>query len=148
MRALLQRVRFSPDGRRLASASSDHKVKVWDASTGEKLLTLEGHPNFVLDVSFSSDGRRLASASQDHTVKVWDVQTGQELWGLTGHSDKLAAVAFSPDGERLASTAGDATIKAAGRSDGADPADFQGSRRKGLQRELQPRRAAAGLGRP
>ena len=64
---------FSPDGKRLASASEDQTVKVWDTTSGQELLTLRGHTGGVTSVAFSPDGNRLASASTDGTVKVWDV---------------------------------------------------------------------------
>jgi tetratricopeptide (TPR) repeat protein len=66
-------VAFSPDGRRIVSASLDCRVKLWDAATGDEVLNLRGHSDSVLGVAFSPDGRHLASASRaDHTVKVWD----------------------------------------------------------------------------
>ena len=65
-------VAFSADGKRLASASQDQKVKVWDATSGQETLTLKGHTGYVTSVAFSADGNRLASASHDGTVKVWD----------------------------------------------------------------------------
>jgi WD40 repeat protein len=65
-------VSFSPDGRRLASASEDNTVRVWDAGSGQELLILKGHTDGVRAVSFSPDGRRLASASEDKTVRVWE----------------------------------------------------------------------------
>jgi hypothetical protein len=69
---------FSPDGTRLASASQDQTVKVWDAHKGQEVLTLQGHTLPVLSVCFSPDGTRLASASQDQTVKVWDASAAPD----------------------------------------------------------------------
>jgi WD40 repeat protein len=69
---------FSPDGRRLASASgimdgkTPGEVKIWDMQTDQELCTLQGHARDVYGVSFSPDGRRLATASGDGTVKIWD----------------------------------------------------------------------------
>jgi WD40 repeat protein len=67
---------FSPDGKRLVSASKDNSVKVWDAQTGQELLTLK-HIDNVTSVAYSPDGKRLASASWDNTLKVWNAQTGR-----------------------------------------------------------------------
>ncbi len=111
-------VAFSPDGKRLASGSGtwdatkrafvSGEVKLWDAQTGQEMLTLKGHTAMVVSVAFSPDGKRLASGSGDDInrypprpgeVKVWDAQTGQELLSLQGGR----SVAYSPDGKRLAS---------------------------------------------
>ena len=104
-------VAFSPDGKRLATASVDETAKVWDAESGKELRTLRGHSNQVLGVAFSPDGKRLATASVDDTARVWDAESGKELLTLRGHSNYVTAVAFSPDGKRLATASNDDTAK-------------------------------------
>jgi WD40 repeat protein len=107
----IKSVVFSPDGRRMAGASADKTVRVWDVATGRELFTLFGHQSTVNSVAFSLDGARLASGSADSTVRVWDAATGQELVCHRGHVGTVGGVAFSPDGQFLASTSKDRTIK-------------------------------------
>jgi dipeptidyl aminopeptidase/acylaminoacyl peptidase len=109
-------VAYSPDGKRLASAGTE-AVKVWDAQTGQELLSLKGGTlagDWSNCVAFSPDGKRLAISRNVRPggvgeVKVLDAQTGQELLSLMGHTAGVSSVVFSPDGKRLASGSGNTT---------------------------------------
>src|SRR5262249_59203427 len=97
----------SRDGKRMASASLDQTVKLWDTATGELLRTFPGHTNAVTGIAFSpKDETRLASTGWDGSVRIWDAMTGTQIWsrecGLL-----LWDVTFSPDAERIATAGSD-----------------------------------------
>jgi hypothetical protein len=106
-------VGFSPDGKRLASASVDQTVKVWDATTGQETLSWKGHSVCAPVVAFSPDGKLLVKSSWNsgYGVEVWDATSGQERFTLKGHTKWVVGVAFSPDGKRLASASWDQTVR-------------------------------------
>ena len=101
---------FSPDGRRIATASDDTTVRIWDPSTGLELMQLDGHEDVVQSVAFSSDGERIVTASADKTARIWEAQTGREVKLFGGFTDLVATAVFSKDG-RSVLTASDATAR-------------------------------------
>jgi WD40 repeat protein len=102
-------VNFSPDGSRLATSSL--KARIWDATTGEEQVTLDGHASLILWVEFSPEGSRLATISVDGKAKVWDAFSGEELFTLAGHKGLILGLAFSPDGDRLATGSYDGSTR-------------------------------------
>jgi WD40 repeat protein len=132
----------------LASASADHTVKLWDATSGDPLHTLSGYADFVKAVAFSPDGQTIASGGTDKTIKLWNVADGRPRRTLIGHASWIEAVAFSPDGRTLASASGDHALKvwnvASGREIYALPAVHSGSSSSSIAFSPDGRILAAG----
>lgn len=96
---------------RLATATEDNRILLYDADTLESLGELAGHDQIISSLTFSPDGRILASGGEDSLVRLWDLATGEQLALLRGHTDRVFAVAFSPDGTRIASGSDDHSIR-------------------------------------
>ena len=106
-------IKYSPDGRYIASASFDKKIKIWDGKTGEFIATLAGHVGAIYKVSWSHDSRYIVSASKDSTVKLWDFRNPKApKVTLPGHYDEVYALDWAPSGSnKVASGSKDRTIK-------------------------------------
>jgi WD40 repeat protein/predicted Ser/Thr protein kinase len=105
-------VAFSPDGKRIASASEDQLCCLWDVATGKKIAECRGHASKVLSVAFRPDGARVVTTSADGTVRQWDAATGREVEPpFDHHTGEVLAAAYSPDGKWVASGGADHTIR-------------------------------------
>ncbi|MGJ5692967.1 NACHT and WD repeat domain-containing protein [Streptomyces pratensis] len=105
-------VTWSPDGSRLATASDDGTVRIWDArEAGNPVVLTRRHGDGVYAVAWSPDGKRLAGGSRNRSVTIWDAETWAEMGVLIGHDDSVGALAWSPDGDRLATASSDRTVR-------------------------------------
>ncbi len=98
------RVRFSPDGRRLATAGLNGVMTLWDLTTRQPTFVGRSYRGGLQDLVFSPDGRRLVTtgASPKDLVKVWDVETGRDVAALPGEPNLFFHhIGFSPDSNTL-----------------------------------------------
>jgi WD40 repeat protein/tRNA A-37 threonylcarbamoyl transferase component Bud32 len=120
---------YSPDGRRLLTASRDRSARLWDTATGKVLFVLEGHEAAVTFATFSPDGRRALTLAPgpDRSAILWNTDTGKRLVRLKlsgawdarfqepgpGSPPSLTFLAeyrmasFSPDGRRVVTAFGE-----------------------------------------
>lgn len=103
--------KFSPDGKRMVTASADNSALVWDVSTGNLLLILGDHKDIVPYAEFSPDGKKIVTASYDNLIRMWDAETGEQLFALKGHKDSVFSARFSPDGRKIVSASADGTAR-------------------------------------
>ena len=96
----LKSAKFSPDGKRVVTASEDMTAQVWDAETGRPLGGPLRHHGVVLSAEYSNDGRTIVTASDDHSARVWDARTGAPRPQVLEHAGPVRGAWFGPDGAR------------------------------------------------
>lgn len=99
-------IRFSPDGKSLATAAGDNVARVWDWSTRALLHSLE-HEAAVYGAVYSPDGSLIATGTGDGKVSLWQTATGKRIAERQEHADAVYCLCFSSDGKSLASIGGD-----------------------------------------
>ena len=96
-------VAWSPGGERIAVASSDATVRIFDAERGTLVRTIPGHRDWVLAVTWSPDGSRIATGSRDRTAKVFESSSGALLTTYGRHDAPVRGIIFHPEGEEMIS---------------------------------------------
>ncbi|QDT13195.1 c-type cytochrome domain-containing protein [Stieleria marina] len=104
-------LRFSPDGRLIATSAADRIVSVSNVASGEIMRTFEGHTHHVLGVDWQDDGRVLASASADQNVKVWNAKTGEQNKTIAGFGKEITAIAFLEQTNQFVTSCADGQLR-------------------------------------
>lgn len=107
---LANQVCFSPDGRYLASASSDYSARLWEVPSMRLVAIFHGHEDDVEMTAFASDNRKVATCSRDTTIKVFDLHS-RLLQDLRGHRADVISVSWTPDSHQLISSSDDGTVR-------------------------------------
>jgi WD40 repeat protein len=124
--SFLHGLRFSADGKLLATAGGDGRAKIVDVASGTTVHVCEGHRGHVYTVAFDPLRPHLVSGGFDSTVRVWDTRTGAGVQVLVGHRGQVLSVDVSPLGTQIASGSSDGTIRLWNAASGAAEAVLRG----------------------
>src|SRR5262249_756775 len=83
-------VAFSPDGKRIVTASFDRTARIWDAESGQVLVTLKGHKCAILHALFSPDGQRVLTTGLGYESVIGVSTSGEPTFQLGGYSSQTA----------------------------------------------------------
>ena len=102
---------FNREGK-LASASYDNTVRLWDVERGKCIKVFRGHTHRLRAIAFSPDDKTIVSGGWDHQLKIWNIDEGNDsLRSLQGKTYWICSADISPDGEFVVSGSDDKTLK-------------------------------------
>ncbi len=101
---------YSPDGKFLASAGFDDKVRLY-TSDGRLPRELDGPGSDLTALAFSPDGAQLAAAGRAGTIRLWNTATGTTTVEIQASPRRICALAYSPGGSQLAAAGDDRAIR-------------------------------------
>lgn len=104
-------IRFSPDGKTIATAGADRLAKLFEVASGKHLRSLSGHTHHVLSADWKTDGATLATAGADGVVKTWNPTTETARRTIRVLETEASAITFLGDSFRTATACGDGTIR-------------------------------------
>ena len=111
---LIAETAFSPDGKRVVTASQDGTARIWDAATGRPVTAPLVHVGWVRDAAFSRDGTHVITrngGSSTNYARVWNATTGAATTPPLEQPDTITTAAFSPDGTHVVTASTDGTAR-------------------------------------
>jgi WD40 repeat protein len=101
---------YSPDGKKIVSATSNKFLMIWNAETGIHIKSLKFKSIHVSHMSFNTDGNLLIISSWGLSIDVWDLKN-ERMMVYCRHSTSISSAIFSPDGKNIVSASMDGVIK-------------------------------------
>ncbi len=97
-------ISLSPDGKYIASGSTDGHLRVWSIENKKLVVDRRGHTERIISVRYNKEGTRLVSAGEDEVIVFWDPRTGDSLHRITGTHNQYGAF-FNPASDKVLSYA-------------------------------------------
>lgn len=107
----VQRVQFSPDGKKLLTVGLDGAAILWDTETGREIRRLIENAGELYTGVFSPDGKTIAAAGLGKKIWLWDTENGKLIREYLGHQAAIEALVFLPGGKYLASSGDDLSVR-------------------------------------
>jgi WD40 repeat protein len=121
-------VAFSPDATKIATASADKFIKVFEIPSGKFIKSFEGHTHHVLDVGWKSDGKLLASAGGDNTIKIWDYASGEQVRTINNaHNKQVTRLVFVGKTSNFLTCSGDQQVRSWNVDNGGNTGNYGGN---------------------
>jgi WD40 repeat protein len=126
---VIHAARFSPDGKRIATASADKYVRTFDVASGQLLRRFEGHTNYVLGVAWKGDSQTLVSCGADNAIKVWEAETADQKRTIDNNITKhVTRVEYIGETDTIISSSGDRGVRMHNAENGGNIRSFNNAK--------------------
>jgi dipeptidyl aminopeptidase/acylaminoacyl peptidase len=120
-------VAISPDGQKLATASQDKTVRIWNAASKQTEQIVKAHSDVVYRVRFAPNGASIFTCGQDRAVRQFETATGKQIRGFEGHQNAVTALDIRQDGQVIVTSGIEPRLRWWTVSDGGTPRYSDGS---------------------